>query len=66
MRTTLDIDEKLMEKARELAETKTKKETVERGLQTLINLARRDKLIEMGGEGYGMDREEFLESRRDE
>lgn len=66
MRTTIEIDDELMEKARQMVGAKTKKETVKRGLRALIDQKRRSKLIEMAGEGYGVSREEFLNSRRDE
>lgn len=66
MRTTLDIDEDLLEKARELAGTKTKTETVEEGLRELIDAGKREQLVNMRGSGYGLSREEFLESRVDE
>jgi Arc/MetJ family transcription regulator len=49
MRTTLDLDEALMQKA--LAETgaKTKTEVVERGLQALVDRAARQRLKALFG-----------------
>jgi Arc/MetJ family transcription regulator len=66
MRTTLDIDGRLLREAVRYANTKTKKEAVERGLRELINAERRRRLIAMHGTGYGMTLAEFLRTRRDE
>ncbi len=66
MRTTLDIDERLMKEAMKAAELPTKKAAVEAGLRELIDAGRRMKLFEMGGEGYGMGIKEFIRSRRSE
>lgn len=66
MRTTLDLDESLLEEAREYAGTETKTETVERGLEELIKASKRMKLLEQEGSGYGMTLEELFESRLDE
>lgn len=65
MRTTLDIDAKLLEKAMRTARVKTKKAAVEQGLAELINAGRRRKLIGLAGKGYGMTLKEFLQSRKD-
>lgn len=65
MRTTLDIDERLMKEAMQAAEVPTKKAAVEAGLRELIDSSRRMKLFEMGGKGYGMSLKEFIRSRRD-
>lgn len=66
MRTTLDIDEELLERAMKLTDFPTKTRTVEEGLRELIRCARREGLKHMAGEGYGLTRDEFLDSRRDE
>lgn len=65
MRTTLDIDESLLEEARELTGTKTKTETVELGLQELIKAGKRQKLQELRGSGFGMSQGDLSELRRD-
>ena len=65
MRTTLDIDERLMKEAMRAAELPTKKATVEAGLRELIDTGRRMKLFEMGGKGYGMGLKELIQSRQD-
>lgn len=66
MRTTLDIDGRLLREAMARTHTRTKTEAVERGLQELINMARRRRLLSMRGLGYGMTLRSFLRSRKDE
>jgi len=66
MRTTLDIDGRLLREAMARARLRTKTETVERGLQELINAERRRTLLVARGEGYGMTLRSFLRARRDE
>ena len=66
MRTTLDIDARLLREAMRRAGARTKTETVERGLEELIQAARRRKLLSLRGSGYGMSLRSFLRSRRDE
>ncbi|MBI4355928.1 MAG: type II toxin-antitoxin system VapB family antitoxin [Candidatus Omnitrophica bacterium] len=66
MRTTLDINARLLRDAMRRARLKTKTETVERGLEELINTERRRRLIRARGAGYGLTFEDFLRSRRDE
>jgi Arc/MetJ family transcription regulator len=44
MRSTLEIDEKLIKKAMKLSGAKTKKEVVNLSLETLIRLKHRDNL----------------------
>jgi Arc/MetJ family transcription regulator len=64
MRTTLDIDGKLLREAMVRARVRTKTEAVERGLQELINAERRRRLLVV--KGYGMSLRSFLRSRVDE
>lgn len=66
MRTTLDIDGRLLREAMLRARTRTKTEAVERGLQELINAERRRRLLFAKGKGYGMTLRSFLRSRKDE
>jgi len=66
MRTTLDLDEKLLKEAMKRVKAKTKTEVVERGLQELIQAARRQQLAWMRGKGYGMTLKSFLHARQDE
>lgn len=66
MRTTLDIDGRLLQEAMMRAKVKTKTEAVERGLQELINAERRRALMTAKGKGYGLTVRAFLEARGDE
>ena len=66
MRTTLDIDGRLLREAMARARLRTKTETVERGLEELINATRRRSLSLARGKGYGMTLRSFLRSRKDE
>ncbi len=66
MRTTLDIDGRLLKEAMVRARVGTKTEAVERGLQELINAERRRALSLARGTGYGMTLREFVSTRRDE
>ncbi len=66
MRTTLDIDAKLLKEAMARSQARTKTEAVERGLQELIGASRRHRLSLAGGKGYGMTLQAFLRSRADE
>lgn len=66
MRTTLDIDERLLKEAVSRTKCRTKTEAVERGLRELIQAAKRHQLLEARGQGYGMTPKEFLRSRADE
>lgn len=65
MRTTLDIDGRLLKEAMARAKVPTKTEAVERGLQELINAERRRSLSMARGKGYGMTLRSFLQTRRD-
>jgi len=49
MRTNIDIDDKLMKEAMRSAKTKTKKETVEKGLETLIRLNQQEGMRRLRG-----------------
>ena len=66
MRTTLDIDGRLLREAMRKAKANTKTEAVERGLQELINAERRRSLLLAKGTGYGVTLRAFLRSRKDE
>ena len=66
MRTTLDIDGRLLREAMARAQLRTKTETVERGLEELIHAARRRTLSLARGKGYGMTLRAFLRARKDE
>jgi Arc/MetJ family transcription regulator len=49
MRTNIDIDDRLMVKAQRLTGLKTKKETVEKGLESLININRQTEIRKFRG-----------------
>ena len=66
MRTTLDLDARLLKEAMVRARTHTKTETVERGLRELIRAAQRRRFLAMRGRGYGMSLRAFLRHRLDE
>ncbi len=51
MKTLIDINETLLEKAMALSQTKTKKETVHRALEAFVKLRQRERLKEMAGSG---------------
>lgn len=65
MRTTLDLDGKLLKEAMVASRGRTKTETVERGLQELIRAAQRERLLAMHGQGYGLRLRTFLQHRGD-
>lgn len=49
MRTNIDIDDELMEEAQRLSGLKTKRAVVRQGLETLIRLERRRKVLDLPG-----------------
>jgi Arc/MetJ family transcription regulator len=49
MRTTINIDDDLLKKARELTEIKEKMALVRRGLKALISLESAKRLAKLGG-----------------
>lgn len=49
MRTNIEIDDNLMEQAMKAANTKTKKETVEMGLKTLVMLQQQAEIRQFRG-----------------
>lgn len=50
MRTNLEIDDKLMNEAIKVSGLKTKKETVELGLKTLIRLKKQENIKRFRGQ----------------
>ncbi len=50
MRTNIDIDNKLMNEAIKLSGLKTKKETVELGLKTLVRLKKQEGIKHFRGQ----------------
>ena len=49
MKTNINIDDTLLEKAMRMSKAKTKKEAVERGLQELIKQAAREDMLALEG-----------------
>ena len=45
MRTNIEIDDQLMQRAMKLSKAKTKKETVEQALKTLIQVEQQKKML---------------------
>lgn len=66
MRTTVDLDGKLLREAMARSHARTKTETIERGLRELIDTERRRRLLTARGRGYGMTLRAVLRSRKDE
>lgn len=65
MRTTLDLDGKLLREAMALSRAKTKKETVERSLRELIRTAHLERLIARRGGGTTLTLRTLSQMRRD-
>lgn len=67
MRSTIDIDTKLLAEAKSLTMIKTKKELVNLSLRELIKKKRRDHLISLfGAHPVDLTLEELEKSREDE
>lgn len=49
MRTNVEIDDELMERALSLTGIRTKREVIERALETLVRLREQDRLRELRG-----------------
>jgi Arc/MetJ family transcription regulator len=58
MRTNIDIDDKLILKAKKLGNLKTKKAVVEKALQLFIQIENQKKLIDLWGT-VGIDEKAF-------
>lgn len=64
-RTTLLVDEKLLEEARKICKAKSKRETVELGLAELIRARRREQLRkELGTYSLALSLKELRRLRR--
>ena len=66
MRTTVDLNGRLLREAMVRSHAKTKRETLERGLQELINAERRRALINRASKGFGLTLRELYRMRKDE
>ncbi len=49
MRTTVDLPEELLEEARRATDSKTKRETIVRGLEELVKKDKRERLRALAG-----------------
>ena len=65
MRTTLDLDGKLLREAMVVSHAKTKRETVERSLRELIRRGHLERLIARRGTGTGLTLRSLSRMRRD-
>jgi Arc/MetJ family transcription regulator len=63
-RTTIEIDDELLGKAREILGTKGLRDTVEAALDEVVNTALREDLIRRLVDPDGLDRDALLEARR--
>ena len=66
MRTTLDLDGKLLHEAMAMSHAKTKTATVEQALRELIRKAHIDRLIASAGTGTTLTLRKLARMRRDE
>lgn len=57
MRTNIVIDDKLMAEAMAVSGAKSKRETVEAGLRTLVRLKRQSEILKLRGIGWEGDLE---------
>jgi len=65
MRTTLIIDEKLIEEVKNLCKVKTKSEAVEKALEEFIRRRKAKKLIDLEGKiDLSFNLKELIERRR--
>jgi Arc/MetJ family transcription regulator len=65
MRTTLAINEKLLDEVKSLSGAKTKKEAVEKALEEYIRRRKAKKLIELEGKmELSLTLDELIEQRR--
>ena len=64
MRTTIDIDDKLLEEARQLVHPKSKRELIEFSLQELVRREHLKRLVGRFGRTPMISRAELLRLRR--
>ena len=64
MRTTIDIDEKLIKEAQAILHTKTKRELIERSLEEVVRREKLRRLASWAGRIPMISRAEFLRMRR--
>jgi len=67
MRSTIDIDEKLLQEAQKITGAKTKKELINLSLRELIRKKKREHLISLfGSSALDLDLEDIEKLREDE
>jgi len=67
MRSTIEIDDKLLEEARNLTRVKTKRELIDLSLRELVHKKRREHLLGLFGTGLlDMTLEDLEKLRKDE
>ena len=66
MRTTLNVDGKLLREAMAMSKASTKTETIERGLRELIRHAHLERLIARRGTGTTLTLRSLSRMRRDD
>jgi len=67
MRSTIDIDEKLLQEAQKITGAKTKKELINLSLMELIRKKKREHLISLfGSSALDLDLEDIEKLREDE
>jgi Arc/MetJ family transcription regulator len=64
MKTTLEIDEALLNKAKEILETRTIRETVEKSLQAVVRQKALSELADMSGKVEMISLKELRKQRR--
>ena len=63
VRTNVMLNERLLNEARELTGLRTKKETLEEALRTLVRVKKQSRLLELQGIGWEGDLAELRRSR---
>lgn len=66
MRTTVDIDNKLINEAKAALHAKTKKEAIQRSLQETVRRERIRALLDRQGKGFGITLRDLYRMRKDE
>jgi Arc/MetJ family transcription regulator len=64
MKTTLEVDDVLLSKARKILGASTIRETVEKSLQAVVRQKALNELADLGGKVEMIDREDLLRQRK--
>ena len=65
-RTTMDLDDKLLDEAKAFLHAKTKKEAIERSLEEVVRQKHIRALLDRQGKGFGLTLRQLYRMRRDE